>query len=128
MVVVEGRFDALVVHALADEFGPSAYQLEVLAASGTLNLAGLANAVRRVEDNEPVIIIADGDGQPDAVQRRIETGLDALHPEAADQTELFVFEPTLEETLGSREVPPWCDRPLIADACRKSCAPHTSAI
>ena len=103
MVVVEGPFDGLLVHALADELGLSAYQLEVLAAGGTFNLAALANAAHRAGNNDPVVIIADGDGQPDAVRYRIENGLVALSPEAASQTETFVFEPTFEEALGVLE-------------------------
>lgn len=103
MVVVEGPFDALLVHALADELGPSAYQLEVLAAGGTFNLAALANAAYGAGNSDPVVIIADGDGQPAVVQHRIESGLGALSPEAAGQMAILVFDPTFEEALGVLE-------------------------
>jgi len=103
MVVVEGPFDALLVHALADELGPPAYQLEVMAAGGTFNLAALANAAYSVGNNQPVAIIADGDGQPAAVRHRIQNGLGALSPEAASQAEILIFDPTFEEAMGVAE-------------------------
>jgi hypothetical protein len=101
-VVVEGRFDALLVHALNDELGPSAYQLEVLLAGGTFNLPTLANAAHGV-GGEPVVIIADGDGQPDAVRCWIQNSLAAASSEAASQTQVFVFEPTFEAVLGIQD-------------------------
>jgi hypothetical protein len=103
MVVVEGPFDARLVHALADELGPSTYQLEVLAAGGRFNLAALSNAVLRAGNSERVIIIADGDGNPVAVQHQIDNDLGTLSPEAAGQTEILVFDPTFEEALGVLE-------------------------
>ncbi len=99
-VVVEGRFDAVLVHALADELGPSTYQIEVLLAGGTFNLAALANAARCVKNGESVLIIADGDEQSDAVRRRIENDLNSLGSEAAGQVDVLVFEPTFGEALG----------------------------
>jgi hypothetical protein len=101
-VVVEGRFDALLVHALNDELGPSAYQLEVLLAGGTFNLPTLADAAYSVGD-EPVIIIADGDGQPDAVRHWVQNSIAAASSEAASQTQVFVFDPTFEAALGIRD-------------------------
>jgi hypothetical protein len=101
-VLVEGSFDALLLHALADELGPATRQLEVLPAGGTFNLAALASAMHAVSSN-PVVIIADGDGQPQAVRRRIETGLDTADLGGAGQISLLVFEPTLEEALGVLE-------------------------
>jgi hypothetical protein len=100
VVVVEGRFDALLVHALADEFGPSKYQLEVVPAGGVLNLATVANIARGAPDAASVIIIADGDGDPSAVYLNIERGLDHVGSRATPRTPIFVFEPTFEEALG----------------------------
>jgi len=102
MVLVEGSFDALLIHALADELGPAAHQLEVLPAGGTFNLPVLANTVHAVSSN-PVVIIADGDGQPQAVRSRIETGLDTAGPGGSRQASILVFEPTFEEALGVLE-------------------------
>jgi 5S rRNA maturation endonuclease (ribonuclease M5) len=101
--VVEGRFDAVLVHALADELGPSIYQIEVLLAGGTFNLAALANAARRVKNGESVLIIADGDEQPEAVRRRIESDLSSFNSEAERQVDVLVFEPTFGEALGVTE-------------------------
>jgi Restriction endonuclease len=100
MVVVEGPFDALLVHALADELGPAARQLEVLPAGGTFNLAALAGAMHAALTGSSVVVIADGDGQPQTVRRRIETGLEAVGSGASGQTEIMVFDPTFEEALG----------------------------
>lgn len=101
-VVVEGRFDALLVHALNDELGPSAYQLEVLLAGGTFNLPTLASAAHGV-GGEPVVIIADSDGQPGALRHWIQNSLAAASSEAASQTQVFVFEPTFEAALGIQD-------------------------
>jgi Restriction endonuclease len=100
LVVVEGPFDALLVHALADEFGPASRQLQVLPAGGTFNLAALANATQAAGTGNRVVIIADSDGQPQAIRRRIQAGLDPAGPETAGQTEIIVFDPTFEEVLG----------------------------
>jgi hypothetical protein len=103
MVLVEGPFDALLVHAIADVLGPPAGQLQVIPAGGAFNLAALANAMHNAASDTPVIIIADGDGQPGAVRRRIETGLEALNPGSSGQTQILVLDPTFEEAVGILE-------------------------
>ena len=96
----------------------------VLLAGGTFNLAALASAVRGVGDGESVVIIADGDGQPDAMRHRIENDLGVLSPEAPGQTEILVFEPTFGEALGVVEDfaagrrPSDLDRGLLRDKVR----------
>jgi hypothetical protein len=81
--IVEGPLDALLVHALADELGPSPYQLEVLPAGGMFNLAAAANAASSARKDEPAVIVADGDGHPEAVRQRIKSDLDNLGAGAA---------------------------------------------
>jgi hypothetical protein len=103
VVIVEGYSDALLVHALANEFGPSPYQLEVLPAGGMFNLAALATAASAARNGEPVIIIADGDGHPEAVRHQIEGGLDGLSSGSVRRPSIFVFDPTFEEALGVLE-------------------------
>lgn len=100
LVVVEGPFDALLVHVLADEFGPAARPLEVLPAGGTSNLAALAGAMTAAVTGGRVVIIADGDGQPQIVRHRIETGLGAAGPGTSAQTEIIILDPTFEAALG----------------------------
>lgn len=99
VVIVEGYFDALLVHALANELGPSPYELEVLPAGGTFNLAALANEASAARNGEPVII-ADGDGHPQAVRRQIEGDLDEFSSEAVSRRSIFVFDPTFGKALG----------------------------
>jgi hypothetical protein len=130
MVIVEGHFDALLVHALADELGPSTYQLEVLPAGGISNLAALANAAG---DRESVIIVADGDGNPEAVQRRIERSLDSLSLGTVSQGSIFVLDPTLEEALGILKGFPEgrrrvleLDRGLLRSKVRNADIPHVA--
>jgi hypothetical protein len=130
MVIVEGHFDALLVHALADELGPSTYQLEVLPAGGVSNLAALANAAG---DSESVIIVADGDGNPEAVQRRIERSLDSLSLGTVSQGSIFVLDPTLEEALGilkgfaeGRRRVLELDRGLLRSRVRNADIPHVA--
>lgn len=103
MVLVEGAFDARLVHAIADVLGPPAGQLEVIPAGGTFNLAALANAMHNAAGGTPVIIIADGDGQPEAVRHRIETSLNDLNPGTSAQTQILVLDPTFEEAVGILE-------------------------
>jgi hypothetical protein len=96
VVIVEGYSDALLVHALANELGPSPYQLEVLPAGGMFNLAALAKAASAARNGGPIIMIADGDGHPEAVRHQIEGGLDVLSSEAVRRPSIFVFDPTFE--------------------------------
>jgi hypothetical protein len=133
MVIVEGHFDALLVHALADELGPSTYQLEVLPAGGTFNLAALANAANAAGDSESVIIVADGDGNPEDVRRRIERSLDTLSLGIVSQGSIFVFDPTLEEALGilkgfadGRRRVLELDRGLLRSKVRNADIPHAA--
>jgi hypothetical protein len=101
VVLVEGRFDALLVHALADELGPSAYQLEVVAAGGALNLTTIANLTRAAGDDVPVVIIADGDGDPEDVRRLIERGLEGSAAGGSqNRFAVLVLDPTFEAAIG----------------------------
>ena len=133
MVIVEGHFDALLVHALADELGPSTYQLEVLPAGGASNLAALANAANAAGDSGSVIIVADGDGNPEAVRRRIEWSLDSLSSGTVSQGSIFVLDSTLEESLGilkglveERRRGLELDRGLLRSKIRKADVPHVA--
>jgi hypothetical protein len=67
------------------------------------NLAALAKAASAARNGEPVIIIADGDGHPEAVRHQIEGGLDGLSSGAVRRSSMFVFDPTFEEALGVLE-------------------------
>ena len=46
-----------------------------------------------------MLIVADGDGHPDAVRREIENDLASRSPDLAEQTDIIVLEPTFEEAL-----------------------------
>lgn len=100
VVVVEGRLHALLVHALVDELGPSNYQLEVLPSGGPLSLPATANVVHAVAWNKRIVIIADGDGDPEAVERWIEDRLDYFDPDYRHSPTIVVFDQTFEETFG----------------------------
>jgi hypothetical protein len=99
-VIVEGQFDAVLVHAVADAMGGSRYQLEVVPAGGTRNLAALASAASSLGYVDPVLIIADGDGQPVVRRRRIENDLADRSPDLSQQTDIIVLDPSFEEALG----------------------------
>lgn len=64
-VIVEGQFDAALVHALTDVLAPARYKLEVVTAAGVANLAALAGAADSVGLNGEIVVIAHGDGYPD---------------------------------------------------------------
>lgn len=129
-VVVEGRFDALLVHALAEELGPSVYQIEVLVAGGAMNIPALANVARAAGNDASVVIIADGDGHPEAVQGSIEKSLDDFVSGAAHQPAILVLDPTFEEALGlltgfaeGRRRVLELDRPLLRGQLRRANVP-----
>jgi predicted ATP-dependent endonuclease of OLD family len=92
-VIVEGQFDAVLVHALAKALGSPAYKLEVVPAGGVSNLAALASAANSTGIADPVLIIADGDGHPDVVRRKIEDDLARRGPDLADHTDIVVLDP-----------------------------------
>lgn len=103
VVVVEGRFDALLVHALADELGPSAYEIEVVPAGGVFNLPPIANLARAAGDGS-VVVIADGDGDPEAVRNTIESGLGGrVSREVSRRPVVLVLDPTFEAAIGLPE-------------------------
>ncbi len=62
-------------------------------------MAALASAANSVGFADPVLIVADGDGHPDAVRREIENDLASRSPDLAEQTDIIVLEPTFEEAL-----------------------------
>jgi hypothetical protein len=99
-VIVEGQFDAVLVHALAGAMGGSRYQLEVVPAGGTRNLAALASAASSFGYVDLVLVIADGDGQPGVRRRRIESDLADRSPDLSQRTEIIVLDPSFEEALG----------------------------
>lgn len=104
VVLVEGRFEALLVHALADELGPSAYQLEVVPAGGALNLTAVANLARAAVNDVSVVIIADGEGDPEAVRRVIVSGLYGVASGGASRLPaILVFDPSFEQAIGVPE-------------------------
>jgi hypothetical protein len=80
--------------------GGSRYQLEVVPAGGTRNLAALASAASSLGYVDPVLIIADGDGQPVVRRRRIENDLADRSPDLSQQTDIIVLDPSFEEALG----------------------------
>ena len=102
-VIVEGNFDVLLIHALADVLGPSKYQLEVVPAGGPSNLAALASAAINIGVGNSVVIIADGDGRPDAIRQRLENDLASRSPDFATQVDILILDPSFEEALGVLE-------------------------
>ncbi len=98
-VIVEGRFDERLINALPEALGQPDRKLTVLPAGGALNLAPLANAVAS-NTTGMVVIIADGDGQPSEVRRRVAQG---LHEYSDSPHRVFVLEPTLEAAAGALE-------------------------
>jgi hypothetical protein len=106
VVIVEGQFDAVLVHALASVLGSSRFKLEAVPAGGVSNLAALASAANSVGFADPVLIVADGDGHPDAVRREIENDLASRSPDLAEQTDIIVLEPTFEKLWRSLAAPP----------------------
>jgi hypothetical protein len=69
-------------------------------------LAALASAANSVGFADPVLIVADGDGHPDAVRREIENDLAGRSPDLAEQTDIIVLEPTFEKLWRSLAAPP----------------------
>jgi hypothetical protein len=67
---------------------------------GSFNLAAVAKTMDDAASGNPLVIVADGDGQALKVQRQIETGLDASGLVASSDIKIIVFEPTFEEVLG----------------------------
>jgi hypothetical protein len=100
VVVVEGQADALLVHVVAAALGPSAYTLEAVPAGGVSNLAALAGAAAAAGFAAPVLVVADGDRLPAAVQRRIESDLANRGLDVSRQVKVIVLDPSLEEALG----------------------------
>lgn len=98
-VIVEGQFDAILVHALAGVLGAPPYPLEVVPAGGLSNLAALASAANSAGFAYPVTIIADGDGHPGATRQKIESDLASRSPDLAQQTSIVVLDPTFEDAL-----------------------------
>jgi hypothetical protein len=98
-VIVEGQFDAVLVHALAGVLGAPPYPLEVVPAGGLSNLAALASAANSAGFTYPVTIIADGDGHPGATQQKIESDLASQSPDPANRTSIIVLDPTFEDAL-----------------------------
>jgi hypothetical protein len=98
LVIVEGRFDAQLVHALADELGPPTNPIEVLPAGGALNLAGLASAASAA-GAELLTIIADGDGDASGIQQLISDRLDNFESMKLARPRIVVLDPTFEEAL-----------------------------
>ncbi len=105
-VIVEGLSDARLIHLIADALRPPGRQLEVVPAGGAFNLAAVANTVYNAAGDSPVIIIADGDGQPEAIRRHIAASLDTLTPGASTQIQIHILDPELEEALGFAEGTP----------------------
>jgi Restriction endonuclease len=99
-VIVEGLFDAVLVHTLADVLGPSAFDLEVVPVGGASNLGALAGTASSIGFTDGVVVIADGDGRPDVKRRRIESDLASRGPDLVGQTSIVVLDPTFEEALG----------------------------
>jgi hypothetical protein len=104
-VIVEGLFDAVLVHALAGALGLSAYDLEVVPVGGASNLGALAGTASSIGFTDGVLVIADGDGQPDVMRRRIENDLASRSPDLVQQTDIIVLDPTFEEALGVDRYP-----------------------
>jgi hypothetical protein len=105
-VIVEGPFDAALVHALADVLGESSYQLQVAPAGGMSNLAALASAANSAGWADSALIIADGDGHPDLASRS---------PGLPQQTDIVVLDPSFEEALGIEDASPETRRGLERD-------------
>jgi hypothetical protein len=110
-VIVEGLFDAVLVHALAGALGPSAFELEVVPVGGVANLGALAGAANSIGFTDGVVIIADGDGQPVARRRKIENDLASRSPDLVQQTDIIVLDPSFEEALGIDRPPARLRRP-----------------
>jgi hypothetical protein len=114
-VIVEGRFDAVLVHALADVLGPPGYQLEVVPAGGVANLGALAGIAGSTGLARGLTVIADGDGNPDAIRRRVESELADRDPDLARRAAVIVLDPSFEAALGITDGLPAGRRDLQRD-------------
>ena len=99
LILVEGRFDERLVRAMIQGWGERADQQSVIAVGGPLNFASTADAFVGSMDTIPkVLILADGDGQPELARRQIEREFELRLPEL--EPKVVIAEPTLEAVLG----------------------------
>lgn len=99
LILVEGRFDERIVSALIKGWGTRASSQSVVPVGGAANFAPSAEALLTQFERTPrFIVIADGDGQPEAARQRIAN--DLTNRLADIPAELFIIDSTLEVALG----------------------------
>jgi 5S rRNA maturation endonuclease (ribonuclease M5) len=98
-VIVEGRNDALLIHALLDALGPSSYRIEVIPAGGALNLAATAN-LAYANNERDIIIIADGEGNDESVRDLISAEVGRFSSAEDGEPRIYVFNPSFARRLG----------------------------
>jgi hypothetical protein len=100
-VLVEGQFDAHVVRAVVEEFGPSEFDLVVIPAGGPRNFPLLASGLL-AQGVTAIVVLAESDRDPESTRDRLqrefaEAGI--LIPNQ-DEVEICVLNSDLEIALG----------------------------
>ena len=109
IVIVEGKYDAAIVHALLQVAGSGDSPPTVVAAHGILNLPLVAMAQLTMRaDNRKVVIVADGDGAAAEVRRQINETLSSESLPPGVDIVVIVIEPDLESAMdiNRRHTPP----------------------
>lgn len=113
VIVVEGPYDAAIISALHQAYGSTVDQLPtlpvVVIAMGQLNLPLVALAQFSLHpDAQRIVLVADGEGAPVEVRRRIQDALRGSAVPLGAEFVTIVVDPTLESALGiaRREVRP----------------------
>jgi hypothetical protein len=113
VIVVEGPYDAAIISALHQAYGSTVDQLPtlpvVVVAMGQLNLPLVALAQFSLHpDAYRIVLVADGEGAPVEVRRRIQDTLRGSAVPLGAEFVTIVVDPTLESALGiaRREVRP----------------------
>jgi Restriction endonuclease len=101
VVVVEGRFDAIVIESLVANLGPSKYRLEIIPAGGALNAKVIASSLSSLLDESgSVLVVLDGEGRPDDIRAQAEPALIEAMTATQRMIGLVVLEPDLETAIG----------------------------
>jgi hypothetical protein len=109
VVIVEGKYDAAIVHALLQVAGTKGSSPTVVAAHGILNLPLVALAQLSMRaDGRKVVIVADGDGAAAEVRRQINEILSSAALPPYVDIVVIVIDSDLASALGinRRRTPP----------------------
>jgi Restriction endonuclease len=97
LILVEGPFDERIVTTLIREWGTRSGLQAIVQVGGLTNFAPSAEALLSQFEKAPrLIVIVDGDGQPEATRRQLTNDL----TQRAIAAEVLVVEPTLKAALG----------------------------